>query len=496
MILLFVIDKNFLVLNIIKVKSRDGGFLYVDGYRVRVFEKISLPPLERRLKAIREAGWNTFLLKSEDVFLDMLTDSGVNAMSDKQLASMISAQDSYAGSKTFYEFVDAVKEVLGFEYVLPVHQGRAAEHILSKVFVSPGSFVVTNYHFTTTRAHIELAGGEMIEIPIPEAKDPLSRHPFKGNIDLGLLEDLLKKYGGEKIAFVRIEAVANLLGGQPVSMENIRETKKICEKYNVPLVLDGSMIDWNIYFIKEREHGYGSWPLNKLLKEFVSYADIFYMSARKAPSIRGGFIATNSREYYEKMMIHVPVYEGFLTYGGMSIKEIAALAIGLKEMIDEDLIGSELKLIEHLVEELHRNNIPVVLPPGGLGAHIDALRFLPHVSRDRYPAGSLAGALYLVSGVRAMERGALSSDRTKDGREIYPDLELVRIAFPRRTYLRSHVDYIIDRVLWLYENRDVIKGLKWIYEPPILRFFLGRLEDINRWGDDLAKRYERDLGEL
>jgi tyrosine phenol-lyase len=477
------------------VRSRDGSELRVDGYRVRFFERIDLPPIDRRLKAIREAGWNTFQLKADDVFLDMLTDSGVNAMSINQLAAMMSAQDAYAGSRTFYEFAETVEEILGFKYVIPVHQGRAAEHLLAKVFVREGSIVPMNYHFTTTKTHIDLAGGIVVEIPVKEALDIKSRYPFKGDIDVSKLEEILKKERG-KVAFVRIEAVANLLGGQPISMKNIREVRELCDRYGVPLVLDGSMVDWNAYFIKEREPGYGSKKLVDILREFVSYSDIFYMSARKAPSVRGGFIATNNREFYEKIVIHVPVYEGFPTYGGMSIKEIAAMAIGLREMVDENLIGSELELIKYVVEELDKRGIPVVLPPGGLGVHIEASQFLPHVPRNAYPAGSLAAALYLASGVRSMERGAMSMDRDRDGREIYPDLELIRIAFPRRTYLKSHADYLIDRVLWLYEHRDIVEGLRWVYEPPVLRFFLGRLEDIGNWGEKLVEVYKKELGDL
>ncbi|MEM4558891.1 MAG: tryptophanase [Acidilobaceae archaeon] len=476
------------------VKSRNGGFLKVDGFRIRVFEKLSLPPIDLRLKAIREAGWNTFLLKADDVFLDMLTDSGVNAMSDKQISAMLSAQDAYAGSRSYYELSSIIEELMGFKYVIPVHQGRAAEHIISKVLVKEGSIVPMNYHFTTTKAHIELAGGEIVEIPVKEALDRRSMYPFKGNIDIEKLEDILRRSSG-RVAFVRIEAVANLLGGQPVSMRNIREVRELCDKYNVPLILDASMIDWNVYYIKEREPGYGSKSLASILKEFVSHADLLYMSARKAPSVRGGLIATSNRELYERLIVHIPVYEGFLTYGGMSIKEVAAMAVGLREMIDESLIGSELELINYTVRELDKRGIPVILPPGGLGVHIDAVEFLPHVKRNEYPAGSLAAAIYIASGIRSMERGALSMDRGKDGREIYPDLELVRIAFPRRTYLKSHSDYLIDRVTWLYENREVIKGLQWVHEPPILRFFLGRLRDIDNWGEKLADIYKKELGE-
>lgn len=478
----------------IVVRSCDGGVLKVDGFRVRIFERLSLPPVRYRLKAIKEAGWNTFLLKADDVFIDLLTDSGVNAMSDRQLAAMMSAQDAYAGSRTYYEFLNAVEEVLGFKYVLPVHQGRAAEHVISKAFVKDGSVVPMNYHFTTTKAHIELAGGKVVEVPVKEALDRRSRYPFKGNVDIERLEEVLKAYR-DRVAFVRIEAVANLLGGQPVSMKNVAEVRELCDRFRVPLIIDGSMIDWNVYFIKEREAGYGSKSLEDILREFVSYADVFYMSARKAPAVRGGFIATNNKGYYDRMVVHIPVYEGFLTYGGMSIREIAALSVGLREMVDENLVGSELELIKYIVEKLDNRGIPVVLPPGGLGVHVDAAEFLNHLPRNAYPAGALAAALYIASGVRAMERGTLSMDRDKDGREVYPDLELVRLAFPRRTYLKSHADYVVDRLTWLYRHRDLIGGLKWVHEPPILRFFLGRLEDIGNWGEELLMAYLRELGE-
>lgn len=481
----------------IVVKSSRGEILKVDGFRIRVVERLSLPGIRRRLKAIRDAGWNTFLLKADDVFLDMLTDSGVNAMTDRQLAAMITAQDAYAGGRSYYELVEAVREVFGFEfeYVLPVHQGRAAEHLLAKILVKPGSIVITNYHFTTSKAHVELAGGEMIEIPVPEALDTRSDYPFKGDIDVVKLEELLSKLK-DRIAYVRVEAVANLLGGQPVSMRNMREVRELCDKHGVLLVLDASMIDWNAYLIKEREPGYQSKSLAEIVRELASYADIVYMSARKAPSVRGGLIATRRRDVYEKLVVLLPVYEGFPSYGGMSVKELAAMAVGLRDMVDESLVGSEVELIKYAVTELDKHGIPVVKPPGGLGVHLDATRFLDHIPRNLYPAASLTGALYLASGVRAMERGTMSMDRAKDGREVYADLELVRIAFPRRTYTRSHVDYLVDRILWLYENRRLIEGLRWVYEPPVLRFFLGRLEDVNRWGDKLVDAYIRDLGEL
>jgi len=486
-------NRYYWVCYVIVVKSSKGGELYVDGFRVRVVEKLKLPSIDKRLKAIEEAGWNTFLLKSEDVFLDMLTDSGTNAMTDKQLAAMISAQDSYAGSRTFYEFVEAVKEVLGYEYVLPTHQGRGAEHLLAKVLVKPGSIIPMNYHFTTTKVHFELAGGKVLELYIDEALNTRSTHPFKGNMDVEKLKETIKKYGAENIAFVRMEATTNLIGGQPFSMENLREVSEICKKHGILLVLDGSMIDWNAYLIKRREKGYANKSVAEIVREMCSLADIFYASARKAMCVRGGFIATNNRKVFEKLREWLPVYEGFFTYGGMSIKEIAAMTIGLREMVDESLVGAEVEQIRYFAEKLLREGIPVVTPPGGLGVHLDAKEFLPHVPQNQYPAGALAAALYLVSGIRAMERGTMSMER-ENGKEVFSPLELVRLAFPRRTYLRTHIDYAVDRIVWLYEHRDLVKGLRWVYEPPVLRFFLGRLEDIDGWGKVVYEKYRSELG--
>jgi len=480
---------------VIVVKSRDGGQLLVDGYRVRVIEKLRLPPLWTRLEAIREAGWNTFLLKNEHVFLDMLTDSGVNAMTDEQLAAMISAQDSYAGSRTFYEFEKAVREVLGLEYVLPTHQGRGAEHVIAKVFIKPGSIVAANYHFTTTKAHFELQGAKLYELYISEAMDTTSSHPFKGNMDVEKLRDLVRRHGADKIAFVRMEATANLLGGQPFSLENLRAVREVCDEHGLLLVIDGSMIDWNAYLIKQREPGYRNKSIAEIVKEIASMADVYYASGRKAGCARGGFIATNNRELYEKMKVLLPVYEGFFTYGGMSIRELAALAVGIRDIVDEALIGSEVELIRCFVDELDRRGVPVVRPPGGLGCHLDAMRFLPHVPQSQYPAAALSSAIYIVSGIRSMERGTVSIDRDESGREVLSDLELVRLALPRRTYLKSHIDYAIDRITWLYEHRELIGGLEWVYEPPVLRFFMGRLRDTGNWGEELAKAYASELGE-
>lgn len=477
------------------VKSSDGGSLYVDGFRIRVFEILRLPKLSERLEAIERAGWNTFLLRSDEVFLDMLTDSGVNAISNEQLQALVNLQDAYAGSTIYYDFLRAVNEVLGFRYAYPVHQGRAAEHILSKLFVEPGKTVITNYHFTTTKAHVILQKGKMEELIVKEAFDTESTYPFKGNMDIEKLRETIKKIGRENIAFIRMEATTNLVGGQPFSLENLRQVRQICDEYKIPLVIDGSMIDWNVALIKKREPGYKNASLAEILREITSMADIYYASARKAGSVRGGFIATNNEEYAKAISELIPVYEGFLTYGGMSLRELSALAVGIRQMIDESIIDYELRLIEECVEKLSAKGIPVVKPPGGLGCHINAAKFLPHIPQKEYPAAALASAFYLVSGVRGMERGSLSLDRLPDGTEIYADLELLRLAFPRRTYMESHVRYIVDRASWLYRNRDLVQGLEWVYEPKVLRFFLGRLRDKRSWGREVARKYLEELGE-
>lgn len=478
------------------LKSSDGNHMYVDGFRIRVFEILHLPNIHERLRAIQKAGWNTFLLRSDDVFLDMLTDSGVNAISNEQLQALVNLHDAYAGSSIYYEFSKAVKDMLGFEYVYPVHQGRAAEHILSKLFVKPGQTVITNYHFTTTKAHVLLSGGKMEELVIDEALDTDNPHPFKGNMDVEKLEEKIRILGRENISFVRMEATTNLIGGQPFSMDNLHKVREVCDKYQIPLIIDGSMIDWNVALIKEREPGYKNKSLQEILREIASMADIYYASARKAGSVRGGFIATNNEKYARAISEYIPVYEGFLSYGGMSLRELSSLVVGIRQMINESIVDYELRLIKQCVEDLSSLGIPVVKPPGGLGCHIDAKRFLPDIKQSEYPAGALTSAIYIASGIRAMERGSLSLDRLPDGTEIYADLELVRLAFPRRTYLESHVRYIVDRVKWLYKNRDLIDGLEWIYEPKVLRFFLGRLKDKNDWGERITKKFIDEIGEI
>jgi tyrosine phenol-lyase len=477
------------------IKLLSGKEIPIDMHKARMVQKISLTPVEERLRAIAEAGYNTFLLRTKDIFLDMLTDSGVNAMSDNQFAAMMKVDDAYAGSMTFYEFAKAVEDVLGYKYVMNVHQGRAAEHLLSKVFGKADGVIPTNYHFTTTKAHIELAGSLCLEIYYDEALKTESTNPFKGNMDPQKLKNTIKKYGKDKIGFVRMEATTNLLGGQPFSMENFSEIRRICDENGLLLVLDGSLLCENAYLIRQREKGYKNKTVMEIAREMCSVPDIFYMSGRKNTCVRGGFIATNNQELFNKVRPWLPVYEGFFTYGGMSMREVGAMAVGVREMVDADIAGCAVEQIRYFVKRLNETGIPTVTPPGGLACHLDAKKFLPHVPQSQYPAGSLTAALYIASGIRSMERGTISMDRDKEGREVLADLELTRIALPRRVYTMSHIEYAVDRINWLYKHRNLVKGLKFVFEPPVLRFFDGRLEAIDNWGRDLGDAFKKELGD-
>lgn len=476
------------------IKLSSGKVIPVEMHRVRIVQRTNLAPVTRRLQAIEEAGYNTFLLRTKDVFLDMLTDSGTNAMSDNQLAAMMVSDDAYAGSESFYKLAGAVKEILGFDYTIPVHQGRAAEHLLAKVFVKPGDVVLMNYHFTTTKAHFELAGATVLEIYTNEAMNTQSAHPFRGNLDLSKLESAILEFGASKIPFVRMEATTNLVGGQPFSMDNLREVKRIAQAHNIPLVFDGSLISENAFFIKRREKEYADKSIREIIKEMMSLVDILYLSARKSTSVRGGMIATNDKSYYDRILAWLPVYEGFATYGGMSTKEIEAMAVGLREMTDVDVAGISPEFIQYFVERLIENGVPAVTPPGGLACHVDAKRFLPHLPQSQYPAGALAAAIFIASGVRSMERGTISMDRDPDGNEVYADLELARLAVPRRVYTLSHIEYAVDRLTWLYNHSQLVKGLRFVEEPKVLRFFFGKLAPLDNWGKDLAQAFEADFG--
>lgn len=477
------------------VKFYYGDHVPLEMHKVRIVQKLNLVPIERRLAAICEAGNNTFLLKNSDIFIDMLTDSGVNAMSDRQLAAMMVADDSYAGSETFTRLENTLREIFGTEYFLPTHQGRACENILSQIFVRPGDIVPMNYHFTTTKAHIVLNGGSVEEIPIDEALNITSIFPFKGNMDTEKLRTIIQKNGADKIAFVRLEAGTNLIGGQPFSLGNLEEVRKVCDEFGLLIVLDASLLADNLHFMKERENQCRNMSIREITRTMADLSDIIYFSARKLGCARGGGICTNNREIYLKIRELVPLFEGFLTYGGMSVREMEALAVGLEETMDEDMINQGPQFIAFMVEELQKLGVPVVTPAGGLGCHINAMNFLPHIPQNQYPAGALAAALYIASGARGMERGTLSEQRDENGIEPMANMELLRLALPRRVFTLSQVKYVIDRIGWLHENREFVGGLTFVEEPRNLRFFFGKLAPVSDWQPNLAAKFRKDFGD-
>jgi len=477
------------------IKFINGEQIPIELHKVRIVQKLHLKPVEERLKAVREGGFNTFLLNTKDIFLDMLTDSGTNAMSDNQVASMLQADDAYAGSQSYYRMESALREVFGKHYVLPVHQGRAAENVISMTFINEGDVIPMNYHFTTTKAHMELNGGTILEIYTDEGLKIKSDHPFKGNIDTTQLVEVIEKYGPDHIPFIRFEASTNLIGGQPFSMANMKEVRAIADQHGIMVVLDASLIGENAYFIKKREPEYKDVSIKEILHEMCGMAEIVYFSSRKVSSTRGGGICTDSEELYLKMRDLVPLYEGFTTYGGMSVREIEAMAVGMIETLDETVISQSPSFIEYAVRELEKIGIPVVTPAGALGCHIDAMGFLPHVPQEEYPAGALAAALFIISGCRGMERGTISSVRDEDGNDILADVELLRLAFPRRVFTLSQTMFVIDRLHWLYQNRDLVGGLKFVDEPEVLRFFMGRLDAVSDWPEKLMAKFKEDFGE-
>lgn len=467
----------------------------LEMHKVRVVQKLFLLPIEERVKRIQEAGNNTFLLQNKDVFMDMITDSGVNAMSDNQVAAMSIADDSYAGSETCNRLIKALEEVFGTKYFLPAHQGRACENILAETFVKPGQFTMMNYHFTTTKAHITRMGGSVIELVRPEGLIPDSDDPFKGNFDIPRMRQIIKELGAKNIAFVRIEAGTNLIGGQPVSLENMLEVAQICKENGIMSILDASLLQDNLYFMKMREPMCKDMSIKEIMHKLGKVMDIIYFSARKLSFSRGGAIISNNEEYILKMKEYIPLYEGFLTYGGMEVRSMEAMAVGLRETLDFEYISQGPQFIQYLVNELDKYGVPVVKPAGGLGAHINAGAIVPHVPQSQYPAAAFATALYIISGVRGMERGTLSEQRNPDGTERYADMELVRLAMPRRVFTLSQVKYCADRVKWLYDNRELIGGLKWEDEPKVLRFFFGRLQPIGDWQEKLAAKFREDFGD-
>ncbi len=476
-----------------KVTFFSGENYPLEMHKARMVQRIHLLPVQQRVQAMQEAGNNTFLLKNRDVFLDMLTDSGVNAMSEQQYAAMLLADDSYAGSETFYRLEAALQELFGKTHFLPAHQGRACENIIAETLVTPGSTAVMNYHFTTTKAHITRLGGEVAEVVGDAGLNVTGTDPFKGNFDMDKLRATVAGLGRDKVSFVRVEAGTNLIGGQPVALANMRAVGEFCKAQGLITVLDASLLADNLYFIKTREADCMGRELGDIVREMASYFDIVYFSARKLGCARGGGICTSDEKLFDQMRALVPLYEGFLTYGGMSVREMEALAVGLRETLDFDVISQTPLFVEALCNELLAKNIPIVTPPGGLGCHLDAMRFVDHIPQEQYPAGALAAAMFIAGGVRGMERGTMSEQRNPDGSETLASMELLRLAFPKRVFSLSHVKFTADRVAWLYENRKLIGGLEFVEEPAVLRFFFGRLKALGGWQEKLMEQFLADM---
>jgi len=455
-----------------------GRRSWAEPWKIKMVEPLNVISREEREKALTEAGFNTFLLRSDDVYIDLLTDSGTSAMSDRQWAGMMMGDEAYAGSRNFYHFEAAVQKVYGYKYIVPTHQGRGAEHLISQAVIKKGQIVPGNMYFTTTRLHQELAGGMFTDVIIDEAHDPANLHPFKGNIDLDKVQKLIDEYGAEKIAYISVAGTVNMAGGQPVSMANIKALRALCDKHGIKVYLDATRMMENSYFIQEREEGYAGKSIAEILTEFCSYTDAAWMSAKKDNLVNiGGWLAVNDWTLFEELRNLVVVYEGLHTYGGLAGRDLEAMAIGIEESVQDQHIRSRIGQVLYLGELLTDWNIPIVQPVGGHAIFLDAKAFYPHLKQIEFPAQTLAAELYLDSGIRSMERGIASAGRdAKTGDHYYPKLELTRLTIPRRVYTQAHMDVVAEAVKAVYDARETTRGLKMVYEPKYLRFFQARFE--------------------
>ncbi|HEY2951738.1 MAG TPA: tyrosine phenol-lyase [Verrucomicrobiae bacterium] len=453
---------------------------WAEPWKVKVIEPLKMTTRPQREQALAEAGYNTFLLRSEDVYIDLLTDSGTSAMSDWQWAGLMLGDEAYAGSKNFYHLEATIEEFYGYRYAVPTHQGRGAENILSRLLIKPSHFVPGNMYFTTTRLHQELAGGTFADVVIPEAHDPSSEHPFKGNVDLDALETLIKKVGSKRIPYISLAATVNMAGGQPVSMANVKAVRQLAQQHGIPVMLDATRAVENAYFIQQREEGHRHKSVAEILKEFCACTDGCTMSGKKDALVNiGGWLALNDRQLYEEASNLVVVFEGLHTYGGMSGRDMEAMARGIRESVQDDHIRARIGQVEYLGQKLLDWGIPIVRPIGGHAVYLDARAIYPHIPQEQFPAQALAAELYVDSGVRAMERGMASAGRDKEtGENHCPKLELTRLAIPRRVYTQAHMDVTAESVAAVYDQRERVRGLKMVYEPKFLRFFQARFEPV------------------
>lgn len=450
---------------------------WAEPYKMKMVELLKMTTKPYRTKAIKVAGFNTFLLHSADVYIDLLTDSGTNSMSDRQWSAFMTGDEAYAGSKSYYLLEEAIQKYYGYKYVVPTHQGRAAENILSQILIKKGDIVPGNMYFTTTRLHQELAGGTFADIIIDEAHDPFNEHQFKGNVDISKLDKLVKKHGAKKIPYVCIATNVNMAGGQPISMANLKELRAYTKKHGIRIIHDMTRVGENAYFIQQREKGYNKKSIREIVKEICSYTDGATMSAKKDALVNiGGFLAINDWDVFEEARNMVVVYEGLHTYGGLAGRDMEAIAVGIVESLDDNHQQARVGQVEYLGHKMMEYNIPIVKPIGGHGIFVDAKSFLPHLSQDQFPAQTLAAEIYIDSGVRTMERGIVSAGRKPNGENYYPKLELVRFTLPRRVYTQAHMDVIAESAAAVYDRRKYIKGLKMVYEPKYLRFFQARFE--------------------
>lgn len=459
-----------------------------EPYKIKMVENMGNLDKEGRKKAIKEAGYNTFLVRSEDCYIDLLTDSGTNAMSDKQWAGLMMGDEAYAGSRNFFHLQEVVRDLFGFKYIVPTHQGRGAENILSSITIKEGDYVPGNMYFTTTRFHQERNGATFRDVIIDEAHDPSAELPFKGNIDLKKFQALIDEVGAEHIPYICLAVTVNLAGGQPVSMANIKATAELAHKHGIKVMYDATRCVENAYFIKEREEGFEDRTIKSIVQEMFSYGDGCTMSGKKDCLTNiGGFLCMNDKDLYLKATGMVVQFEGMPSYGGMAGRDMEAMAVGLGESVEFPYISHRVNQIRYLGEKLDAAGVPMIKPYGGHAIFVDARAFLDHLTQDEFPAQALAAALYEFSGVRTMERGIISAGRdVKTGENHYPKLETIRLTIPRRVYTYAHLDFVADAVIDLYKRRHEISGLKWVYEPKVLRFFTGTFETIN---DELIKGF-------